>query len=504
MKRFDKGYFYYSLISSLVSSFVILLAFYNIFSDDELGFKLPFVLAVYVVIYIVQIIYAGLYVKASGYELTENELRCKRGVFFRKSSVLQYSKVNAVNKKQGLIQRIFGIAVLTVDSGATTNSFAAEIEIIEKAETVDRLMLEIKQRQEGTYNAADNAEANQLLAENSKNLYSFTSKLKLIYSVITVCTAVLCLLVLGVVAIALLSVAVYILKSSISLSVGEIVAGAVFLTVIALSLSAVIGIIGGIITSFVGYYDFKIFRNRDDVEVNYGLFVRHTNNFKFKRIKGVKIQQGPIKKLFGFASAGLEVVGYGTESSNNNNESNAASGVLFPLCKAKDINRLIESVLPDYVPERIENKSKSYLSFILWPLFSVSVAFVYIFALVLTAMLVLSVKNEIIINAVLLAVVAVVAILLAIATCCFFQYRNAGITVGEDKLTIQNGIFVKTNTVIKRKDLVAIEKITTPFRERKGIYSYKIHFFTNALTNTVTVKNLDARLANTLEDFLKY
>ncbi len=506
MKKFDKGYFYYSLVSSLASAFVILLAFINITSDDEFSFNLPFILGVYAVIYIVMVIHAALYVKTSGYELTDIEIRCKQGVLFRKSAVLQYAKVHAVNKKQGLIQRIFGIAVLSVDSGATANAFKAEIMIIEKTATVDRLMVEIKQRQEGKNDVSYDVEAQQANTENRQNLYYFTSKLKLAYSAITVCTALLCLLVLGAVAIVLISVAAYILKSSVYLSLGELALGTVIITVIALILSSVLGLIGGVMTSFLGYHDFKIFRNRDDIEVNYGLFVRHTNNFKFNRIKAIRINQGPIKKLFGFASAGLEVVGYGNDggNGNNNNNNNIAPGVLLPLCKAKNINRVIENILPDYTPDTIENKSKSYPAFILWSFFGVSVTFIAVFAVVLTLMVMFSVSADIIIKVGLLFALVLAAVLLVTAVFSIFRYRNAGLTIGKDKLTIQNGILVKTNTVINRKDLIAIEKITTPLRKAKGIYSYKIHFFTNALTNTVTVGNLDVSIANQLEDFLKY
>lgn len=505
MKKFDIGYFYYSFVSSLASAFVILLAISNIVSDDESGVNLLFAAIVYVVVYIALVIYSLLYVKTSGYEIGESELRCKRGVLFRKTSVLPYTKVHAVNKKQGLIQRIFGIAVLTVDSGATSNAFSAEITIIEKSATVDRLMAQIKQLQEGKAVVTDITEDTPQKAEEKQNLYTFTSKLKMAYSAITLCSTLFFIFVLGIAAVVLIAAAVYILRSSVYLSLGETVFGVIFLSIILLVLSAIVSFVGGAITSFFGYHDFKVFRNRDDVEVNYGLFVRHTNNFKFKRIKAIKINQGPIKKLFGFASAGLEVVGYGVGGNDNNsNNNNAAPGVLLPLCKAKEIDEVIGNILPQYVPEKIENRAKSYPAFILWSFFGVIVTFISVFAVAFCVMTILSLKTEIIIKAALLSLLVLAAVLICIAVFAAFQYKNAGLTIGEGKITIQNGIIVKNTTVIRKRDLIAIEKITTPLRSKKGIYSYKIHFFTNALTNTVLVKNLDESLGAELEGFLKY
>ncbi len=107
-------------------------------------------------------------------------------------------------------------------------------------------------------------------------------------------------------------------------------------------------------------------------------------------------------------------------------------------------------------------------------------------------------------NTALVFVAALVVSLLCVAIFGYFEYRCAGLTIGDKKLTLQFGTFVRTRSVIRCKDIVAIERITTPKRQARGICSYKIHFFTNALTNTVTVKNMDATLAKQLEDSVTY
>lgn len=123
MKRFDKGYIYSGLLSDLFNSLVILFIFLKDFFLDETAkakdimAAIPFFAVGFIVIYSCFIVYRILYYKTSGYELTETEIKCNRGVFFRKRSVLDYKKIHAINKKQSLFNRIFGIAVLTVDSG---------------------------------------------------------------------------------------------------------------------------------------------------------------------------------------------------------------------------------------------------------------------------------------------------------------------------------------------------------------------------------------------------
>ena len=146
MKRFDKGYLYSSLLTDLFYSLVLVFIFLqDFFLNDEstpvdIAAAIPVFVVVCVVIYLCFIVYRILYYRTSGYELTDKEIKCNRGVFFRKRSVLDYKKVHAINKKQNLIQRIFGIAVLTVDSGSANTSHQAEITIIEKDTVVDALL----------------------------------------------------------------------------------------------------------------------------------------------------------------------------------------------------------------------------------------------------------------------------------------------------------------------------------------------------------------------------
>ena len=149
MKRFDKGYVYSALLSDLFSSLVIVLLFLeDLFLDEEavagdVVAAIPVLAIAVAVVYLCFIIYRILYYRTSGYELTEREIKCNRGVLFRKRSLLDYKRIHAINKKQSLFHRIFGIAVLTVDSGSTSAAHQPEITIVEKAKSVDALLDEL-------------------------------------------------------------------------------------------------------------------------------------------------------------------------------------------------------------------------------------------------------------------------------------------------------------------------------------------------------------------------
>ena len=139
MKRFDKRYLYYNFLTGFLRSLLILyFIFGELFTDPEapvadMSVLIPILAIAFIVIYACSVAYSIAFYILSGYEFTENEIKCNMGVLFRKRSLLDYRKIHAVNKKQGIIQRIFDIAVLTIDSGSTNTSHQAEITIIGKA-----------------------------------------------------------------------------------------------------------------------------------------------------------------------------------------------------------------------------------------------------------------------------------------------------------------------------------------------------------------------------------
>ena len=109
MKRFDKRYVYCSFVGDLFGSFLVLIAFLGEFISEYESFIagikaiFPIFAIGFLLIYACFVGYRIAFYRTSGYELTENEIKCNRGVLFRKRSVLEYRKIHAVNKKQSIL-----------------------------------------------------------------------------------------------------------------------------------------------------------------------------------------------------------------------------------------------------------------------------------------------------------------------------------------------------------------------------------------------------------------
>lgn len=503
MKRFDKGYIYSGLLSDLFGCLVIAFIFLkDFFLDDEAKAEdiiaaIPFFAIAFIVIFLCFIVYRIMYYKTSGYELTEKEIKCNRGVLFRKRSVVDYRKVHAINKKQNLFHRIFGVAVLTVDSGSTNTSYQAEITIIEKSKTVDALLRELNKLKEGGMPTADDLNEEVLLSDRD-SLYRFTSKKKMLYTLINIISTAFYTAFFGVLAITVMGICKLILQLDFLGNWGHYFLFAVLITVAAMLLFSAFSFFGCMIHSFVGYHNFTITKRGNDIQISFGLIERHTNTFSYDRIKAVKISQGLVQRMLGFAAIKLEVIGYTNEVGKNNVE----LGVLVPFCKYKEVGEILSKVLPDYIPDEKQSKAVSFFPFVSW--------FLLFFCIISGVMLLLTVAIMLIFNvpylmiaSVVLAVIGVGIIVLAVnALFQVLEFNNNGIAVCNGKITAYYGGFTKNVTVFMAKNLIAAENVTTPLRQKAGITSITMHLKTNALSNEVKVHIQKDNLSKEIEQML--
>lgn len=504
MKRFDKGYVYYSLLSNLFSSFFVVFVFLQeLFIGEETGAEdivaaLPIFAIAMAVVYLGLTAYSILYYRTSGYELAEREIKCKRGVLFRKRSVLEYTKIHAVNKKQNIIHKLFGIAILTIDSGSTNTSHQAEILIIEKAKTVDALMAELNLLKEGEERAISD-QAEEVLLSDKDDLYRFTSKKKMLYTLINIASSLFFTAIFGVFSVIVIGACKLALQIDVLGTWGQYFLYSLLITVGAMLLVSVFAFIGSIINSFIGYHNFSVTRRGGDIQISFGLLERHTNTFSYDKIKAVKISQGFVQRMLGFASIKLEVIGYVNDSQNDRGED---IGVLVPFCKYDEVGEILGRILPDYIPDEKQTKAVSYFPFVSWFCLILGIVIAAVELQTIVSLLVFNVSSSVIIPVALAIVgagVLVLAVKLWSAALC---YCTNGIAVSGGKVTAYYGGFTKNVTVFMKKNLISAESVTTPLRERAGIASIVMHLKTNASTNEVKVHIQDASLAKELEQLL--
>lgn len=512
MKKFSKKLIYYHLVRDFFVAILIGFVVFSNFLDEEEEviseeiFKYAFIVAIGVGVayYIINAIYQVFFYKTSGYEVNDSGIVCNRGVLFRKKSILDYNKMHTVNKKQGLIQKIFGIAYLMIDSGSTNTAYNAEIWIVEDVNIIDRLIEKINLRQKGIIDEPDVIsesvdEENVSKVSEKTNLYEYTTLRKVLYSLIS--SIFVIIMLIG--AVLLFMILMLLLMGVVKHAAESIFWG--FIAVGSITLLAIIGIpiltfIGSLINSLIAFYDFKVYRLDDAVEISYGLFVRNDNVFKLKKIRAVKIKQNFIQKLFKVVSMDIEVIGYGEINSSENDK---VSNVFIPLCKKEEANDYINKILPQYLPVEKEYHSPKFFPHISWVTLILSIVFG------LAEILMAGILVSLDLYTAFLVVTVIIALGFAVVLSIIYinqglKVKNEGLGVDQEKVTIYQGGLNKTITTILKKDLIGIDDVTTPLRAKKGIYSFVIHFRSNMTTNTVKVSCIEENAKEELMNLIKF
>lgn len=506
MKRFDKGYIYSSLVSDLFCSFIAVFIFLKDFflneesNPEDVRAAIPFFVIAFAVIYISLITYRILYYRASGYELTGKEIKCNRGVFFKKRSVLDYTKIHAINKRQNIFHRIFGVAILTVDSGSANTSHQAEITIFEKNTVADALLDELNSLKESGFKSEADSNIKEVLLSDKDSLYRFTSGKKMLYTLINIASTVFFTALFAILSIIVIGVCKALLQLDFLGTWGEYFLYAILITVGAMLLFSVFSLIGSIIHSFIGYYGFTITKRGDNIQISYGLLDKHTNAFSYDRIKAVKISQGLVQRMLGFASIKLEVIGYTV--SGDDDGKNAGIGMLVPFCKYDEIGEILGKILPNYIPDEKQTGAVSLFPFMSWFLLIFGAAYGTVFAITVALMSVFNVSSSTISKFLLGALCSALIVIAIKFASALLNYRTNGIAEANGKLTVYSGGFNKSITVFMVKHLIAVEDVTTPLRKKHGITSVVMHLKTNQSSNEVKVHIQKDTLTGELEKML--
>lgn len=507
MKKFSKNYLYYHLIADFFSALVLGLVFIDALlieneAEEVVGFNakaLPFFIGGILIVYGALILYRVLYLRFGSYTLSKNEIRVTRGVFFRKNSVLDYSRMHAINKKQNIIQRLCGLSVLTVDSGSANTSVSAEVVIYESTDEAQRLLSILKAKKNGASEEEVTEAPTEVILPKGEEII-FSSAKKFVYSLLNIATAAFSLLAVCLFALAVYFCLVPVLHGLLEGGIFYFLVPALLVALIALVGISAITFLASILQAFVGYYGFRILKGAADLEISYGLLTRHTNTFGYDRIQGVIIRQGIIQRIFGYATLQLEVIGY-HEGGSDQNEGTLV-GILLPLIAMREIEPVLSELLPAYLPLPRKHRAVRYFPFVSWTSLFITVgyalaAFFTFFAMRAFGAQAMAFSIMCVLFVLSYAVVEGVHLFGA-----YLAYKNAGLAISGDRITLYGGGYIRRVTTVLCKSLVAVEEVTTPMRQKQGIYTAVLHIRTNAQTNEIKVGMLSQSAIEALKAVL--
>ena len=272
----------------------------------------------------------------------DGRLDIKSGVFVRRNLYLTRDRIQVIDVTAGVVQRLFGLVRLDIQT-AGSGSRAAAIEAItkEEAREINRLL----RLDESDTEMEDPEHLFSDSEKKSEHTRFILPRKELVIAASTSGRFGIALSFLG----AIFSQAEPILSEMdfYERIIEYLPAQTDFMMIIMI---IVIFIIFAWLLSFFGtvfmYGNFMLEVRERELVVSRGIFERKRVTIPYNRIQAFHVTDGLIRQPLGYASLHLESAGYGDDEGTG-------SIVLFPLIKKKEIESMVEKILPEYRAETV-------------------------------------------------------------------------------------------------------------------------------------------------------
>lgn len=394
------------------------------------------------------------------YSVVDGELRIEQGILVRKNIYLSKERIQVIDIKAGILQRMFGLVEVEVKT-AGSSSKAAKISAIsrEKAE-----QLKASLRTENTERAED-AE----VEETVLNSYELSAK-DLVITSFTSGSFGIALSIIGTLFSQLDQVLseeemLYYLESMIPASFStNMVLYSIILVVL---LSWLLSFLG----TLIKYFGFTLKVTDKELIIRQGLFEQRQLTIPFNRIQAIQIKEGLLRQPFGYASIILESAGYGEKEGN--------STTLYPLIKKTKVQEFLQEVVPEFdnpvfksePPPRALRR--------------------YVFRMVLVSMTVIVPAWFYLPYGEYAVSLILPAILLGYA-----QFRDAAIGTDNGSLTIRSRDLARTTAIIQKKRIQRVSLKQNPFQKYRDLFNYRVTVASGNQGRSFDIRELEEVAAN--------
>ncbi|MCU4740489.1 PH domain-containing protein [Halobacteria archaeon AArc-m2/3/4] len=428
------------------------------------------------------------------YALTQDTFDLSSGVFSRRSREIPFRRIQNVDVRQGLVQQLLGVAVVTIETagGGDTeaqlnfvsedeaNRLQREIRRLTAAANGERSATEAEtassdedEDEEATSNETadletaatperhsdpgvsederheqpvDHGEPTRLFELSSRELglYSFTS-----FSFAAVGGVLFLLLFANDAIFGLLISMAEPLGGPANLDSASPLEYGVF-GIISLVNGLALTYLFSVVYTFLGYYGFQVGRAGEDLVYERGLLQRYSGSIPLEKVQSLTVSDNPLQRQIGYAGLWIETAGYGPDSGGGSQSA-------IPLARKRRVygfaERLSGLERPSFRrPTTVARRR--YLG-----RYSIIAGVVVAGAFGLS--LVTAVENW------WLAAV----VFLAVPPAAHLRWVNLGYYVGEDNLVIRSGFWKRRTTVVPYYRLQTVSTRRSIFQRRLGLAS---------------------------------
>lgn len=390
------------------------------------------------------------------YRLEENEFRVEQGVFLKKKRYVPFERIQSINISAGIIQRLFGVVNLKIETAGGMGEAEIELSAISKEEA-DRIQRIIKEQK----NQIQEESAVPTDLQEGKLLY----KINLKELLITAATS-------GGLGVAL-SIVAFLSQFDEIIPYEKIFEQLEWITHASLTVIVFVCLLGLLLAwvlSFIGvllkYGDFTIREESGQIIISRGILERKQFTIPIDRIQAIKISENLLRQPLGYAAVHIETAGGGDEKD--------IETVLFPLIRKSQLKEKIESILDVTIQQQLNPIPKRAL-YRLW-------LQDFFLDLIVIVPLCLFLKPWGYLSLLLIPISFILG---------YGQYKDSGWLINGNELTLSCRLINKITVVLEKKRIQSLKIKQSYFQRRRKLVSVEANFISGSLGNDVTVDNLD-------------
>lgn len=452
--------------------------------------------------------------KHFAWELTDAEVHVYEGFFFKKETHIPLQRIHSIDYSAKIADRILGVVTLRIETAGGGQKAEAEIASLRLAEA-EALRYEVfarKRRLEpatATGTTAPLGESQQDIAAEIARLsesargafageYVDASPLEYEHR-LTLGELALAgisnsnVLLLALAGIGGLSQILSMISGSDSAILDYAQGAAKYLLSFGIAVAAVVAVLSlllawtiSILTTVISYGGFTVRRRGGRVELEMGLLEHRFTGVAIDRIQSVRIKQGVLRRMIGFAELSLETV----SSPNAEGAKNGQTGlVIHPLIRRRKIGAFIADLLPEFshAPVELSRLPMRALGRAIFrttavPGLAVTAAAVsaYVFA------------RPLVPAASWLVPLVAVALLLPCPWLGYMSWRTRGHAVDDTMLVIRNGVLDTDTRIVPRRKIQWAKSTDGPFQRRLGLAGISVWTAGGTAGSAIALHDIDA------------
>ncbi|WP_414836438.1 PH domain-containing protein [Candidatus Nanohalococcus occultus] len=440
-----------------VGTIAVFLVFTGGASVTSLNFSAAaIVAAVLTALTVVTLVWEYLVWRNYSFYIREENINIRHGVFQKKSREIPLGRIQNVDIKKNVVQRVLGIAKVSLETAGGGHT-EASLKFIgdEQARQFQRKIRNLKKGVEDTEEADEDRELIYEISDRELGVLGVTSvKPGLIFGL------------MGLLGVGGGLVLTAVEQSGLSVLLG-------------LSIILVLGLAGVWATSFTSvllkYYGFKLWRSDDSLEYERGFLNRSEGSIPLEKIQKLTVEENPLKRLFGYSTLKIETAGY---SAQNSMEGGPESAI--PLTKRNRAIRLANKIEPFgeintvSIPGKARRRYFGRYMILNAAVTAGTLTYAYftgsylIAGAVFTALTVLSI------------------------TAAHLKWKNKGYQVGEDKIVTMNGFWKRETMIVPYYRIQNLIETQTVFQRRWNLSSLVLDIAgTNLFQKDAKITDLD-------------